>query len=109
MRTTAYRGIDNVSLAEVLDQVTFINYGFTLCLSFFGCNDLVIVPILLYIVICGRYHLVDIYLESFLQSKYNRLQLETNFNDSFDFCSFGNNRVDKDPGGCLLRVTLPSV
>jgi lysophospholipase len=105
--TAAYCAANNVSFPKVPDQATFINYGFTIYPTFFGCNDSVDTPLVLYAADAPWSAFTN---ETFLQSNYDTLQLETIFNNTFDLYTFGNNTVDTEWSGCLAcAVTLRSM
>jgi lysophospholipase len=105
--TAAYAAANNVSFPRVPDQATFINYGFTIYPTFFGCNDSVEVPLVLYAADAPWSAFTN---ETFLQSNYNVFQLEAIFNNTFNLYTFGNNTVDTAWSGCLAcAVTLRSM
>jgi lysophospholipase len=96
--TAAYAAANNVPFPKVPDQATFINYNYTLYPTFFGCNDSVDVPLVLYAADAPWSAYTN---ETFLQSNYNRAQLEAVFNNTFNLYSYGNNTIDKEWSGCL--------
>jgi lysophospholipase len=96
--TAAYAAANNVPFPKVPDQATFINYNFTLYPTFFGCNDSVDVPLVLYAADAPWSAYTN---ETFLQSNYDTTQLNAIFNNTFNLYSYGNNTVDKEWSGCL--------
>jgi lysophospholipase len=96
--TAAYAAANGIPFPKVPDQATFINYNFTVYPTFFGYNDSVDVPLVLYAADAPWSAFTN---ETFLNSAYDTFQLETIFNNTYNLYSYGNNTVDPEWSGCL--------
>ena len=101
--TAAYAHANGIPFPNVPDQATFINYNFTLFPTFFGCNDSVDVPLVLYAADAPWSAYTN---ETFLNSAYDTLQINTVLNNTFNLYSFGNNTVDSEWSGCLACAVM---
>lgn len=101
--TAAYAHANGIPFPNVPDQATFINYNFTLFPTFFGCNDSVDVPLVLYAADAPWSAYTN---ETFLTSEYDSFQINTVLNNTFNMYSFGNNTVDSEWSGCLACAVM---
>ena len=101
--TAAYAHANGIPFPNVPDQATFINYNFTLFPTFFGCNDSIDVPLVLYIADAPWSAYTN---ETFLNTAYDTEQINVVFNNTFNTYSYGNNTVDKEWSGCLACAVM---
>jgi lysophospholipase len=101
--SAAYAHANGIPFPNVPDQATFINYNFTVFPTFFGCNDSLDVPLVLYAADAPWSAYTN---ETFLSSEYNAQQINTVLNNTFNLYSFGNNTVDTEWSGCIACAVM---
>jgi lysophospholipase len=96
--TAAYCAANGVPFPKVPDQQTFLNLNLTLYPTFFGCNDSVDVPLVLYAADAPWSAYTN---ETLLNGVYDPTQLDAILNNTFNLYTYGNNTVDTDWSICL--------
>lgn len=96
--TATYAAKNKVPFPKVPDEATFLNNNMTLFPTFFGCYEPVEVPLVLYVADAPWSAYTN---ETFLDSIYNRTQLDTIFKNSLDLYSYGSNTIDPEWSGCI--------
>ena len=79
--SAAYAQANDIPFPKVPDQATFINYNFTIYTTFFGCNDSIDVPLVLYTADAPWPAYSN---ETFLLLNYNFDGVNTILNNSFN-------------------------